>query len=185
MKRKHLWLRDCRGSVSIECAIGAVVMLTASALALDLYRLASTQATVMHSAVTVADSVSRDTELDAMFIDTLAEFLYVDQFDPADAAFVISAFSHETGSTSVLWTKEVFLGTDAATDLADCSQVSEHGSASLPAELAMEDGEVVVVAEVCVERAGEDRIYAHHILPSRADEAGRAGLSGRRSTPCA
>ena len=51
--------RDRRGAASIEAALGTVVMVAASLLALDLYRLASTQTTITHVAVSLADTVSR------------------------------------------------------------------------------------------------------------------------------
>ena len=40
------YLRNRRGAASIEAALGTVVMVAASLLALDLYRLASTQTTI-------------------------------------------------------------------------------------------------------------------------------------------
>jgi hypothetical protein len=172
MMRIKSWIHNRRGSVSIECALGAVVMITASLLALDLYRLASRQATVMHSAVTLADYASRDGELNPTFIERLAEFLHTEQFATADAAFVLSAVRQDAHAATVLWAKAVLLGPDAATDLADCSQVGGQGeTATLPAIFTMMPGEVVIVAEVCVEqvmRTSTKVLYAHYILPSRA-----------------
>ena len=75
MSLKH-YLRDRRGVASIEAALGTVAILTASALALDLYRLSSTQTTTLHAAVTLADTVSRDDQLEAGFVQTLAGFLH-------------------------------------------------------------------------------------------------------------
>ena len=86
MKLKK-YLRDRRGVASIECALGTVAMLTASLLALDLYRLSSTQTTTMHAAVTLADTVSRDEQLEARFVQTLAKFLHQEQFPTSNVVF--------------------------------------------------------------------------------------------------
>ena len=65
MKRTRLknYLRDRRGAAAIELALGTVVMVAASLLALDLYLLAGMQTTTMHVAVSLADTVSREEPL--------------------------------------------------------------------------------------------------------------------------
>ncbi len=172
------WIRNSRGSASrgsasIECALGTVAMLTASFLALDLYRLAGTQATVIYAAATLADYTSRDEEVNATLIDRLADFLHTEQLTASDAAFVVSAVHQNAGTSTLLWTRQVLLGPDAATELADCSRVTQGGAVTLPTEFTMMPGEVVIVGEVCAELTtsvgGTEVLYAHYILPSRAD----------------
>ena len=59
----------------------------------------------------------------------------------------------------------------AATRLAGCSRITQGGGATLPAALALQTGEVVIIAETCVERttATTTRVlYSYYITPSRA-----------------
>ena len=97
LKNLKNYLRDRRGVASIEAALGTVAILTASALALDLYRLASTQTTTLHAAVTLADTVSRDDQLEAGFVQTLARFLHQEQFPTSNVVFVVSAVYKSPG----------------------------------------------------------------------------------------
>ena len=184
---KH-YLRDRRGVASIEAALGIVAILAASALALDLYRLSSTQTTTMHTAVTLADSVSRDAQLDADFVQKLAEFLHQEQFPTSNAVFVVSAVYKDpdtpTAPPSVLWTETVkFELTPCNPDNESCCdatlQKNEIGvevkdqPASLPDVFSMADGELAIVAEVCVERtntAMSGAVYAHYIVPPRCPQ---------------
>ena len=171
LKNLKNYLRNRQGVASIEAALGTVVILTASALAFDLYRLSSTQTTTLHTAVTLADSVSRDAQLDADFVQKLAEFLHQEEFPTLDAAFVVSAVYKDpntpTAPPSVLWTKTVLLGPDdQAPELTSC----KDGPAALPAVFSMSPGELAIVAEVCVERtntAMSGAVYAHYIVPPR------------------
>ena len=164
------YLRSRRGVASIECALGTVAMITASLLALDLYRLSSTQTTTMHAAVTLADTMSRDEQLEALFVQKLAAFLHQEQLPTANVVFVVSAVykspDNPTAPPTVLWTETVTLGPDDAPE--SCSQEP----AALPAVLNMSPKELVIVAEVCVERTNTalpGAVYAHYIVPSRAD----------------
>ena len=114
LKNLKNYLRNRRGVASIEAALGTVAILTASALALDLYRLASTQTTTLHAAVTLADTVSRDDQLEAGFVQTLAKFLHQEQFPTSNVVFVVSAVykspADPAASPTVLWTETVELG---------------------------------------------------------------------------
>ena len=114
------YLHDRRGVAAIEAALGIVAMLTASLLAFDLYRLASTQTTIMHAVVSLADTVSRDEppglteaelrqKMDA-FVQSLSELLHQEQFPTANANFIVAAVYKDPGppaSLTALWSKEV------------------------------------------------------------------------------
>ena len=124
MKRTSLKnsLRDRRGAAAVEFALGTVVMVSASLLALDLYRLASAQTTVTHIAVSLADTVSRAEPpgLTAMqlrrkmssFVWTLSNLLHEEQFPTANARFAVAAVYKDPGppaSLTVLWSSPVVL----------------------------------------------------------------------------
>ena len=193
MPLKH-YLRDRRGVASIECALGTVAILTASLLALDLYRLASTQTTTLHAAVTLADTVSRDDQLEAGFVQTLAKFLHQEQFPTSNVVFVLSAVykspADPAASPTVLWTETVELGPEdgQAPTLTSCSGEGEisidalNNPASLPDVFTMSLGELAIVAAVCVERtntAMPGAVHAHYIVPARADNlATNLGATG-------
>ena len=181
MQRKH-YLRDRRGVASIEAALGIVAMLTASLLALDLYRLASTQTTTLHAAVTLADTVSRDEQLEVRFVQTLAKFLHQEQFPTQNVVFVVSAVykspTDPTAAPTVLWTKTVELGPKdgQAPTLTSCSGGGEisidtvNSPATLPDVFTMSLEELAIVAAVCVERTNTalpGAVYAHYIVPAR------------------
>ena len=184
LKNLKNYLHNRRGVASIEAALGTVAILTASALALDLYRLASTQTTTLHAAVTLADTVSRDDQLEAGFVQTLAKFLHQEQFPTSNVVFVVSAVykspADPAASPTVLWTKTVELGPEdgQAPTLTSCSGEGEisidtlNNPAALPDVFTMSLRELAIVAAVCVERtntAMAGAVYAHYIVPARAD----------------
>ena len=184
LKNLKNYLRNRRGVASIEAALGTVAILTASALALDLYRLASTQTTTLHAAVTLADTVSRDDQLEAGFVQTLAKFLHQEQFPTSNVVFVVSAVykspADPAAPPTVLWTETVELGPDdgQVPTLTSCSGEGEisidtlNNPATLPDVFSMSLRELAIVAEVCVERtntAMAGAVYAHYIVPARAD----------------
>lgn len=176
------YLRDQRGVASIEAALGTLALIAASVLALDLYRLASTQTTTMHAAVTLADVVSRDAQLQAGFVRTLANFLHEEQFPTSNVVFVVSAVykspDDPAASPTVLWTETVTLGPEdgQTPTLTSCSGEGEvnidtlNNAATLPDVFTMSLRELAIVAEVCVERtntAMAGAVYAHYIVPAR------------------
>ena len=178
------YLRDRRGVASIEAALGTVAMIAASVLALDLYRLASAQTTTLHAAVTLADTVSRDEQLEAGFVQTLAGFLHQEQFPTSNVVFVVSAVykspDNPTAPPTVLWTETVELGPEDGQPptLTSCSgegksvSISLNNPATLPDVFTMALEELAIVAEVCVERANTampGAVYAHYIVPARAE----------------
>ena len=183
LKNLKNYLRNRRGVASIEAALGTVAILAASALALDLYRLSSTQTTIMHTAVTLADSVSRDDRLEAGFVQTLAGFLHQEQFPNSNAVFVVSAVykSPDNPAPSVLWTEKVEFeltpcNPDNDPDNESCCDATlqeKDQPATLPDVFTMADGELAIVAEVCVERtntAMAGAVYAHYIVPPRCPQ---------------
>ena len=189
------YLRNRRGVASIESTLGAVAMIAASLLALDLYRLATTQTTSMYAAVSLADSLSREEPegvnvrqaMDTL-AKSLAEFLHKEQFPTSDVVFVVSAMykspdSPEADPPSVVWTREeVRYSTEDLSNLTRCRSENQENEikisadpATLPEVFTMADHgleEVVIVAEVCVERTSTalpGAVYAHYIVPSRDD----------------
>ena len=201
LKNLKNYLRNRRGVASIEAALGTLAMLTASLLAFDLHQLASIQTTTLHAAVTLADSVSRDDQLEADFVQKLAEFLHQEQFPTSNAVFVVSAVykdpARPTHPPSVIWTKTVVLGPETVvlglennmgvpgpddslgTPLTSCSGEREisikllNNRAKLPGAFVMPLNELAIVATLCVERASTTAfpgaVYAHYIVPARAD----------------
>lgn len=185
------YVRDRRGAASIEAAVGTVAMIAVSVLALDLYRLASAQTTAMHIATSLADTVSRAepssltaTQLKQKmtdFVQSLSELLHQEQLPTLNAHFGVAAVYKDpapAASLTTLWSKEVvLLGT--ASLLTSCKPADqtneiklETNPVVLPADFTMADREVVIVAEVCVERtsaAFSGPTYAHYIVPSRDD----------------
>jgi len=197
------YLRSQRGGASIESALGTVVMIAASLLALDLYRLASTQTTTMQVAVSLADTVSRKepvglTEAQlrqrmTAFIQNMSDLLHEEQFPTSNTSVVAAAVYKNPGppaALTTLWSQQVTLLGTATSSLTSCSPASQtneiniHASpVTLPTNFtnAMQDREIVIVVEVCVERtrtAFPGATYAHYIVPSRDD-----GLASRLSAP--
>lgn len=172
------FLRNRRGAVAIEAALGIVVLVSSSALMLDVYASASRQATGLNAAVTVADYVSREQHPQTAEIRALANIVQTEFFAQPAAAFVVLAVEGVAQTSgqpekkpTVLWTTPLIrVGPDADTDpdLASCSQFTGADATALP--LALSPGEVVVVAEVCVKQADGVK-HAHHILPARPDTA--------------
>ncbi len=207
MKRTRLknYLRDRRGAAAIEFALGTVVMVSASLLALDLYRLAGMQTTVTHVAVSLADTVSRKEPAGLtkrqlllkmyFFVQSLSELLHEEQFPTSNARFAVAAVYKDPGppaSLTMLWSSAVVRrppsSTSPLTSCAPANQTNEIQLETNPVVLPagftladMADREIVIVAEVCVERtntAFPGPAYAHYIVPSRDDN-----LASRLSAP--
>ena len=163
-----------RGAAALECTLGMAAMVAAWSLGFDIYRSAEARETLLHTAATFADYASRDEQVQAAHIDALAEFLHANDLAPAGSIFVIMAVTKPPGEEpGILWSRTVSIDpTDGgAPTPAKCSRISgQGGKAELPPIFSMDDGEVVIVAEVCTTLAG-DAVYAHHILPTRADNA--------------
>ena len=188
--------RDTRAAAGIELAIGAVVLVSVAALCFDLYSRVEAVTTAARIAATMTDYVSRgpDTDggtLDGAALKALGAFLHEREFGAAaHLVFVISALHKPAGTSTpavkVLWSDDTLrFGEETVTAAlaADCARlVAESGgttTAKLPADFAMDAGEVAVVVELCARPSGAGSltgrfdsgdIYRHHVLPARAPE---------------
>ena len=191
------WVRDRRGSVSVEFVIGVVVIVTTTVAGMDLYRVINARSVALRAATTMSEYVSLEPAPRAAFIDDLAAFSYRNEIAmPSDVAFVVSAISRPEATVLepdppavVNWHRKVAIGEDPESpplDLAaSCGRLGDSGGGSVAAqtELGMEPGEMVVVVEVCVSllphalAGGEllsgavypTQFYRHRILPVRGD----------------
>jgi len=152
------FLRNTRGAAALESAIGAVVLVTASTLALNLYTSVATIPTGLNVSVTVADYVSREGAPKRSEMAALATFLRGEFFPQADAAFVVTAVQGTTGGNQKwTWSKLILADSSAPPDpdLATCSKVAgASNTATLPTVLALQAHEIVIAAEVCIKHAG-------------------------------
>lgn len=165
----YSWMRSTRGSVSVEFALGAVIVLTVTVGGLDVYRIIDAQAVTFRAAATMADYVSLEEAPTRQSLEDLAEFSYRNEIGlPSEAAFVVSligraeATDTESDPPAILqwdgyqWRHPVG-GEDPdsppeqlAEDCGSLGDNNDGGEATLQEELAMEPGEQVVVVEVCV-----------------------------------
>ena len=197
LKSLSSWMRNGRGSVSVEFVIGSVLIVTATVGGMDLYRVIDTQSVALRAATTMADYVSLEAAPREAFIEDLARFSYRYEIAlPSQAAFVVSAVSRSDATDAepdppsvVRWSRKTAVGEDPDTppvELRDaCGRLGgpDEEDAALPAELGMEPGEMVVVVEVCVKllpgafvgggllsgNVFPTRFYQHQILPVRGD----------------
>ena len=183
----RIFARDPRGAASIELALGAVVLVSVSALCFDLYSRIKADTAVARIAVTMADYVSRDAAPDGRAMDALGRFLHEHELGvPADLVYVITALHQPPGDPRpdvvVLWSDDTIkIGDPAVTGnlAAECAHyVAEGGIAALPDGFAddMADDEVLIIAEVCARLTREGSltgrfvagdIYRLHALPAR------------------
>ena len=185
----RVFARDFRGAASIELALGAVVLISVSALCFDLYSRIKADTAVARMAVTMADYVSRDTDPDGEEMKALGRYLYDHELGvPADLVYVITALHQPPGDprpdVDVLWPVDtvndtIRIGVPAVTEeLAEgCAHfVADGGVAALPDGFTMSDDEVIIIAEVCVRLTREGfltgkfvagDIYRLHALPAR------------------
>ena len=170
-------------------------------LPFDLYRLASTQTTTLHAAVTLADTVSRDEphglteaelrqKMDA-FVQTPGQISAPGAVPHLECRFCGLRSVQETpadpaASPTVLWTEgrsslDSARRSGAYADLVQAGEGDQSVSISheqsghaLPDCIPYHVGlrELAIVAAVCVERtntAMAGAVYAHYIVPARAD----------------
>lgn len=191
------WMRDRRGSVSVEFVIGSVLIVTTAVAGMDLYQVIHAQSVVLRAATTMAEYVSLESAPSATFIDDLAAFSHRYQIAlPSEAAFVVSVISRSDATALepdppavVHWNRTTLVSQDPeplAPELADsCGRLggSSDGEVVLQAELGMEPGERVVVVEVCVNLLPQAFVggsllsgnvyptlfYQHQILPVRGE----------------
>ena len=179
------FVRDTRGGASIELALGALVLVSTSALCFDLYSRVAADTAVTRMAVTMADYVSRDADPDGDEMNALASYLHEHDLGvPANLVYVVTALHQPPGDPRpdivVLWSDDTIrIGDPAATATiaADCARfVGEGGAANLPDGFTMSHDEVLVIAEVCAGLTREGfltgkliagDLYRHHALPAR------------------
>ena len=189
------WSRCRRGGAAVEGVIGMTVMIATFVLAIDGYRLADTRMKASRAAVTMADYLSREPlSGDGSSLDELAWFLYGTQIGvPAGGAFVASTIGRDydsgldTETSTQVWCKRTTaVGPDPEDlpyELAEaCGRTGAAGeAATLPGgDLELAEGEVVVMAEICLEvpiaslvsgrlrtALATSELYHHYLLPAR------------------
>lgn len=154
----HAFVRDSSGAAGIELALGAVVLLAASALCFDLYSRIRADTAAARIAVTMADYVSRDTDPDGDDMKALGQYLHRHELGvPADLVYVVSALHQPPGdplpAAVVLWAdSSIRIGKAEVTGsiASGCPQFGAEGAAATrPPWFTMLPDEVVVIVEVC------------------------------------
>ena len=187
------WMRDGRGSVSIEFVFAAILIVTTTVGGMDLYRVVDAQSVALRAASTVAGYLSHERAPRATFIEDLAKFSYRNEIAlPSEAAFVVSAVSRSDATpeepdppTVVEWNRAFAVGEDPGSPPDDlgksCGRLS--GKPAMLTALGIVPGELVVVVEVCVKllprafvggRLLADNVfptlyYQHRVLPVRSE----------------
>ena len=182
------FVRDVRGAAAIEIALGAAMLISAAALSFDLYSRLKAASASARVAVTMADYVSRDTAPNGDDLIDLASFLHAHEIGvPSNMVIVLSAFHQPPGedplpAVEILWSDDTIRVGDPTTsaELAQrCAQFDNGGNASLPDAFEMLQGEVLIVAEVCVRLTREGSltgklvagdIYRLFAIPARNTE---------------
>ena len=163
-------------------------MLPIAALALDIYSMTRAHAAGARVAATMADYVSRESAPNGDEMEALGEFLHKRELrSPPGLVYVISAVHEPAGDDpddedddiEELWSPyEIPIGDpETTTDLLEhCKQRAKNGwHAALiggDASLTLEDDEVLIVVEICVEldmvtSRFTDIPYRVHVLPTR------------------
>ncbi len=154
------WMREGRGSTSIEFVIAATLIVSTTVGGMDLYRVVDAQSVALRAASTVAGYLSLETAPSVASIEDLARFSYRNEIAlPSEAAFVVSAVSRSEATDEepdpppvVQWTWTFAVGEDPESPPEDLTESCDRLSgdpASLTA-LGMVPGEMIVVVEVCV-----------------------------------
>ena len=179
--------RDLRAAAAIELALGAVALVSTSALCFDLYSRVKADAACGRMAAAMADYVSRDAAPDGNQMKALGEFLHRrDLRTPAGVVYVITAIHQPPGPVppspppEVLYTDDTIRFGDPAVTAelaAGCARhVDAGGNPRLPVEFTMAEGETVIIAELCARLTREGSItgrfvagdiYRVHALPAR------------------
>ena len=177
--------RDSSGAAGIELALGAVVLLTASALCFDLYSRIRADTAAARMAVTMADYVSRDTDPDGDDMETLGRYLHRHELGvPADLVYVVSAVHQPPGDplpeAVVRWSdSSIRIGEETTVTesiASGCPQFGAEGEAATLGGFTMQPDEVILIAEVCARLTREGSltgtfvagdIYRLHALPTR------------------
>lgn len=181
-KGLSFWMRDGRGSVSVEFVFAAVLILTTTVGGMDLYRVVDAQSVALRAASTVAGYLSLETAPSVTSIEHLARFSYHNEIAlPSEAAFVVSAVSRSDATPEepdpravVQWNRTFAVGEDPDSppdDLGEsCGRLSGDDEPAVLTALGMAPGERVVVVEVCVKLLPEafmaGKLLAGKVLPT-------------------
>ena len=158
------FLRGSRGGASLVLVIGIGVLLTTAAACFDLYARVAAGSGAGRAAATMGEYVAREEFPAGDQIEALGRYLQKHQLGaPADLVFVVSAIRRAPAASGlptepqVLWGEAIEVpldpeGEGVTTELAAaCGRFgTEGGPAVLPPGFDMVEGEVTVVAEVCV-----------------------------------
>ena len=180
----HAFARDVRGTAGVELAIGAVALVSVSAVCFDLYSRVKADVACRRMAAVMADYVSRELAPDGDRMEALSAFLYRHDLGvPAALVFVVTAIHQPSVPDTlpeVLWTDDQLRMGDparAAELAAGCARhVDAGGRPILPDGFEMAADETLVVIEVCARLAREGsltgrfvggEIYRVHAMPFR------------------
>ncbi len=185
LSRILAFVHDVRGGAALECALGAVVLVSVSAMCFDLYSRIKADTASVRLAGIMADYVSRDTETDGDGLKALGKFLYDNELKvPANVVYAITAFHRPLVDppepVKVLWSdNSIRFGDETVTEslASGCARyVADGGTSGLPAGFDMAAGEVLIVVELCARltRQGSltgrfigGHIYRHYAVPAR------------------
>ena len=184
--------RDGRAAAGIELGIGAVAVLAAAVLALDVYSAAGARTASARVASTMADYVSLEAAPDGDQMAALGRYLYDKEFNaPAELVFLISAVQQPPGDDAAavaLWnddTIRIGAAEETATLVQEFKVRGQQGwrKALLgqgdDRSIVLAPDDVVVVVEVCAKllrqgtltsRFVTGNIYRLHALPARITE---------------
>ena len=180
------FMRERSGSALIELGVGTVMMLGISMAVFDVYSAIKATTAASRIASSISDYVSRETGADyGDRLAALGQFLYERELGTSVAAvYVVSAARKSPGDDAeLLWRDDSIRFGDSATTVSlaqECDSLGREGWQALilgaSPTLTLDDGEVVIVAEVCAKPLGEgsftDRIalggiYRIHATPAR------------------
>ena len=181
------FVRDVRGGAAIEFALGAVALVSVSAMCFDLYSRIKADTAGARLASVMADYVSRDAETDGDGLKALGEFLYINELKiPADMVYTITAFRRPSVVPSepveVLWSDDsIRFGDETVTArlASGCGRyMASDGKSELPTGFDMSAGEVLIVVELCARLTRQGSltgrfvgdIYRHYAVSARQPE---------------
>lgn len=185
LSKIRAFARDVRGGAALEFALGAVALVSVSAMCFDLYSRIKADTASARLAGIMADYVSRDAETDGDGLKALGKFLYVNELEvPANVVWTITAFQRPAADppepVKKLWSdNSIRFGDETVTaSLASrCGRyVAGDGKPRLPAGFNMSAGEVLIVVELCARLTRQGSltgrfvggdIYRHYAVPAR------------------
>ena len=177
-------LRCPRASATIECALGAVVLVVVLSATLGVYTAVQTRVSLARANLALADHLSREQSVASSDLMRIAGFLAaVDQHAQADIVHVATAIHNPAGldGTKVLWSHDATRIGDPGTTArlaAICSQRTDgiQGPSVNEEPITLSDGERIIVVESCAQGRGITRIVARvvdtvayrvHVIPFR------------------